>query len=76
MNRLHSRGVITKEDKAERMSSARREIATVLNNPAYILVVNDKIEKTAQTILSRQIDKTEQTKNRQLARNLYQQLVK
>src|SRR3990167_7545770 len=76
MNRLHSRGVITEEDKANRIISAKREIATVLKNPAYILVINDQIEATANKILSGQIDKAEQTKNRQLARNLYRHLVK
>ena len=76
MNRLHSRGVITEEDKANRIISAKREIATVLKNPAYILVVNDQIEATANKILSSQVDKAEQTKNRHLARNLYRHLVK
>src|SRR3989344_5615433 len=76
MNRLHSRGVITKEDKANRIVSAKREINTVLKNPAYILVVNDQIEATANKILSSQVDKAEQTKNRHLARNLYRHLVK
>ena len=76
MNRLHSRGVITEEDKANRIVSAKREITTVLKNPAYILVVNDQIETTANKILSGQTDKAEQTKNRHLARNLYRHLVK
>ena len=74
MNRLHSRGVITKEDKANRIVSAKREINTVLKNPAYILVVNDQIETTANKILSGQTDKAEQTKNRQLAKELLARL--
>ena len=74
MNRLHSRGVITEEDKANRIISAKREIATVLKTPAYILVVNDQIEATANKILSGQIDKAEQTKNRQLVKKLLDEL--
>lgn len=76
MNRLHSRGVIKEEDKAERLNSARREIQTVLGNSAYILVVNDYVDRTAQEILLGKIDENAQRKNRQLAQNLYQQLTK
>lgn len=74
MDRLHSRGVITKADKANRIVSAKREITTVLKNPAYTLVVNDQIETTANKILSSQTDKAEQTKNRRLAKELLNQL--
>lgn len=74
MDRLHSRGVITEADKTNRIISAKREIITVLKNPAYILVVNDQIETTANKILSSQTDKAEQTKNRQLAKELLGQL--
>lgn len=70
MNRLHSRGVITEEDKTNRIISAKREIATVLQNPAYILVVNDDVERTAHEILSAKVDKKTQTKNRQIAQQL------
>lgn len=70
MNRLHSRGVIKEEDKAKRLNSARREIQTVLGNSAYILVVNDYIDRTAQEILLGKIDENAQRKNRQLAQNL------
>lgn len=74
INRLHSRGVMTEGDKSERMSSAHRELQTVLDNPAYILVVNDKVEKTARKILSRRVDEKEQTKNRQLVKKLLMEL--
>lgn len=74
MNRLHSRGVITDEDKAERMTSARRELQTVLANPAYILEVNDMVERAAEEILSGKSDEQIQAKNRILAKRLLEQL--
>lgn len=74
MNRLHSRGVITEADKAERITSARRELQTILQNPAYIVVINDKIETTAQEILSGKFDEKIQLKNHQLAKKLLDQL--
>lgn len=74
MNRLHSRGVVTEEDKARRLVSARRELETVLRNPAYILVVNDNIDRAAKEILSGKVDEATQAKNRQLAKKLLEQL--
>src|SRR3989344_1058826 len=66
MNRLHSRGVITDDDKVMRMASARRELQTVLANPAYILVVNYKVEDAAQAILKGEKNKETQAKTRVL----------
>lgn len=74
MSRLHSRGVITEKDKAERLASARREIKTVLKNPAYILVVNDEVERVAAEILSGKTNNDIQTKNRELAQEILNRL--
>ena len=74
MNRLYNRGVITDDDKVTRMASARRELRTVLANPAYILVVNEKVEETAQIILTAKVDSEIQDKNRQLAKKILEKL--
>jgi len=74
MNRLHSRGVITDDDKVMRMASAKRELQTVLANPAYILVVNEEVEKTAQIILAAKVDSEIQDEYRQLAKKILKDL--
>lgn len=75
MNRLHSRGVVTLKDKTQRMVSARRELQTVLKNPAYLLVVNDNVGRTAGEILLGKINTAKQIKNRQLAQKLLEHLM-
>lgn len=74
MNRLHSRGVITDDDKVMRVASAKRELQTVLANPVYILVVNYKVEDAAKAILKGEKNKETQAKNRVLAKQLLEQL--
>ncbi len=74
MKRLHSRGVTTEHDKAIRMTSARRELKTILASSAYILVVNDEVNKTAKVILSDGVDSEIQNKNRQVAGELLAKL--
>ncbi|MDO8591600.1 MAG: guanylate kinase [bacterium] len=74
MNRLHSRGVIDDDDKTIRLASAKRELKTALANPAYILIVNDKVEQTAEIILAAEVDTSVQDKNRQLAEAILSKL--
>lgn len=74
MNRLHKRGTIADDDKNTRLGSAKRELQTVLSNPAYILVVNDEVEQTAKMILAVEVDESAQDKNRQLAKALLSKL--
>lgn len=74
MSRLHSRGVITEADKSERLASARRELQTVLDNPAYISVVNDKVDEAAQEILSGKVTEESQKASRQRTKELLAKL--
>lgn len=74
MGRLHGRGAISEEDKNNRIESARKELATVLNDPNFVVLVNRQVDETVEEILSGRIDKAAQLENRALAKKLLDQL--
>jgi len=51
MKRLHNRGVISSEDRLKRMRSAQSELATAIDDPQFILLVNHEVHETAAEIV-------------------------
>ncbi len=51
MKRLSNRGFMGENEKQRRLRSAKAELQTAIDNPAFILVVNHEVELTVQSIL-------------------------
>lgn len=73
MERLGTRGFISDGDKERRLVSARAELQTAINNPAFMLVVNHEVELTAQDIMrGADLSMDKQAELRKLAHELYE----
>ncbi len=75
MERLGTRGVMTESERQRRLVSAKMELQTAIDNPSFSLVINRDIEPVVREIIDG-IDTSAdtQTKRRELAMNLLQQL--
>lgn len=73
MERLGTRGSISDGDKDRRLQSARMEIETALNHPAFVLLVNHEVELTAAELMKGMTaDTSAQNEARELAKELLQ----
>lgn len=69
MKRLETRGAMSHTEKTRRLQSAKEEIQTALDDPHFILIVNNDLEQTASEIISGPT-LINQPKNRQIAQFL------
>ena len=78
MRRLDGRGVMDKDEKARRLTSAIEEIQFALNRDYFKYIINDSIDKTAQTlhehITTDTFGKTEQDNAHDHAKELIKEL--
>ncbi len=75
MERLGTRGSISDGEKMRRLRSASMEIQTALDHPAFLLVVNQEVNFTAQDLIRGiQPDSHSQQEARELALELMQYL--
>jgi guanylate kinase len=70
MRRLDQRGHMSHVERSRRLQSAKDELSIALKNDRFILVVNNEISATAQTILKGVTDQLSQRRNRELAQLL------
>lgn len=70
MERLHGRGPISKEDKARRLHSAKKELDAVLASPDIKLVLNKDIPTAIKEVMGGDFTSDHQAANRKIAEQL------
>lgn len=75
MQRLNSRGQISSEELSRRMASAKAEIATILKNPNFNVVINHEVADTAKDIMDKiALSPASQKEAHEFAKSLLQQI--